>query len=474
MARKEVIKIGKGLDIPLRGSAGQTLGETPHITEYAVKPTDYVGVVARLLVAEGDTVLAGTPLFEDKNNAAARFVSPVSGTVLRVVRGEKRRIEAVVVACDGTHTSVDFRPALQNSLEQLSQEDIRAMFINSGLWATLVQRPFGIIPAADARPKAVFVSCFDTSPLPVDLAFALQGREEDFQWGVEVLHRLVGEVHLSVAQNDKKLVNAFFSMVRHASIHTFAGPHPAGLVGTQIAKISPIDKPDYAARNIDNGCDGTVWTLDVQDVATIGHLFCTGTYSPERVVAVCGPVVSKPQYFKTFVGANVTPLLNAAGLAMPEADCRIISGNVLSGTQIEPDGFLSATATKVSVIPEGNQYDFMGWLLPGFRKYSFSRTFLSGFLGKMAPAYRFDTNVHGSVRPFLFTGNFERVFPFDIYPLQLVKACIVGDVELQEKLGIYEVEPEDFALCEFIDPSKTEIQPIIRGALEVLRKEAGV
>ncbi|MCR4828217.1 MAG: Na(+)-translocating NADH-quinone reductase subunit A [Bacteroidales bacterium] len=472
MARKEVIKIGKGLDIPLRGSAGQTLGKTPHITEYALKPTDYVGVVARLLVAEGDTVLAGTPLFEDKNNAAARFVSPVSGTVLRVVRGEKRRIEAVVVACDGTHTSVVFRPALQNSLEQLSQEDIRAMLINSGLWTTLVQRPFGIIPAADARPKAVFVSCFDTSPLPVDLAFALQGREEDFQWGVEVLHRLVGEVHLSVAQNDKKLNNAFFSMVRHASIHTFAGPHPAGLVGTQIAKIAPIDRPDYEARGTGAHHDATVWTLNVQDVATIGHLFRTGSYCPQRRVAVCGPVVCKPQYFSTFAGACVAPLLAAAGLAIATDECRVVSGNVLSGTQLQPDGFLSAAADKLSVLPEGDHYDMMGWLRPNVKKFSASRTFLSGIFPFAARRSTIDTGHHGSRRPLFVTGQFEPLVPLDIYPLQLIKACIIGDIEQMEALGIYEVEPEDLALCEFADTSKTEIQAIIRDGLEKIRLDS--
>ncbi len=259
------------------------------------------------------------------------------------------------------------------------------------------------------------------------------------------------------------------------------GPHPAGNIGTIVAAIDPINKGEY------------VWSVNAQDVANIGRWVTSGEYRPERVIAVGGPTAKAPHYYRLIVGACITtisdtqlidpnyPLLNTE---QSTPNTRIISGSALSGTQITPDGYLGMYDQQMTFLEEGDHYDFMGWLMPGLKKFSFSKTFLSGLvepflslrslesLRSLTPSYTFNTNVHGSVRPFLFTGSFERVFPFDIYPLQLIKACIVGDVELQEKLGIYEVEPEDFALCEFIDPSKTEIQTIIREALEVLRKEA--
>ena len=318
------------------------------------------------------------------------------------------------------------------------------------------ERPFGAIANPDHKPKGIFVSLRDTNPLAPDLDYALHGREHEFEAGVKALEAFA-EVHLVRAE----------------------GPHPAGNVGTQIAKISPINKGEY------------VWTVGAQDVANIGRWCLTGQYRPERVIAVGGPTAKVPHYYRVVCGACLRQITEAQlmnnnypGISNSSCSSRIISGSVLSGTRIAPDGFLGMYDHQVSILPEGDQYEFMGWLMPGLKKFSFSKTFLSGLLGKIGNleildyfglpkmSYNFNTNVHGSVRPFLFTGSFERVFPFDIYPLQLIKACIVGDVELQEKLGIYEVEPEDFALCEFIDPSKTEIQTIIREALEVLRKEA--
>ena len=433
------IKIKKGLDIPIDGVPERTVLDMRSIDRYAVKPPDVVGFTPRLLVTEGDAVTAGQPLVADKNDPRLTLPSPVNGEVEAIVRGEKRKLLEVVVR--KTSLTSPAGPA------SLSPE--------SPCWWMIKERPFGTIANPDHKPKGIFVSLRDTNPLAPDINYTLKGREHEFDAGVQALSTYA-EVHLV-----------------HAD-----GPHPAGNVGTQIAAISPINKGEY------------VWTVGSQDVADIGHWCLTGEYCPTRIISVGGPAAKSPKYYKVICGACIKrisdvqlidssyPSINGSA-----SGTRIISGSVLSGTTIAPDGFLGMYDQQISLLQEGDQYDFMGWLMPGFKKFSFSKTFLSGILGKLGNleildylglpkiSYNFNTNLHGGRRPFLFTGSFERVFPFDIYPLQLIKACIVGDVELQEKLGIYEVEPEDFALCEFIDPSKTEIQTIIREALEVLRKE---
>ena len=453
----KVIKIKKGLDIPIRGQAEKVVTELPLATEYAVKPTDFVGVAPRLFVSEGDTVLVGSPLFEDKNNEGVPFVSPVSGTVKAIVRGEKRKLLAVVVSTESaTHLTLTGTPLREG---RRTESDVKETMIKSGLWNLLRQRPFGIVPRKDSQPKAIFISGFDSSPLSVDLDFALKGREEDFQHGIKAL-AAIAPVHLSLNSKSQCNSNLIFQNTNF-SIHYFDGPHPAGLVGTQISKIDPINKGE------------TVWTVNAQDVAIIGHLLRTGEYRPERVVAVCGPSVEKPQYYRVIDGMKADALTG-----IPQAShLRTICGDILSGTSISADGFLSASCDKVSVIPEGDYYDFMGWLRPNLHKYSFSRTFLSGLLSKFRiknSKLDFDTGKHGSVRPLFVTGEFEKLTPLDIYPMQLIKACIIGDIELMENLGIYEVEPEDLALCEFADTSKTEIQAIIRNGLEKIRKELGL
>lgn len=436
----ETIKIKKGLDIPLDGAAERRIVDARSIERYAVKPPDVVGFTPRLLVAEGDTVKAGQPLVEDKNDPRLTLPSPVSGVVEAIVRGEKRRLMEVVVI---SHPS-QARPASQASLSP-----------EAPVWWMIKERPFGTIANPDHKPKGIYVSMRDTNPLAPDIDFALKGREYEFEAGVKALSAYA-DVHCVKAE----------------------GPHPAGNIGTIVATISPLNKGEY------------IWSVNTQDVANIGRWVTTGEYRPERVISVGGPAAKAPKHYRVLCGASMQrisavqlmdtgyPTLNAKHTA---SGTRIVSGSALSGTTIEADGFLGMYDQQLCFIEEGDHYDFMGWLMPGFKKYSFSYTFLSGLLRPfkaleplmpIKPTYSFNTNMHGSVRPFLFTGSFERVFPFDIYPLQLIKACIVGDVELQEKLGIYEVEPEDFALCEFIDPSKTEIQTIIREALEVLRKEA--
>lgn len=456
LAILETIRINKGLDIPIGGRADRQVLDVRSIECYAVKPSDVVGFVPRLLVAEGDSVKAGQPLVVDKGDERLFLPSPIDGTVCAIVRGEKRKLMEVVIKgkrgikVKGETKAAPFSP-------------------QSPCWWMLRERPFGIIANPDHKPKGIYVSMRDTNPLAPDIDFSLQGREQEFESGVRALKEYA-PVHVVRAE----------------------GPHPAGNVGTIIAALDPINKGEC------------VWTVGAQDVANIGRWCLTGDYCPERVIAVGGPDAKFPKYYRVLCGACLksisdTQLMNpnyprfdvrndeAANKANPESGnyaTRIISGSPLSGTIVAPDGFLGMYDHQVVFLPEGNYYDFMGWLMPGFRKFSFSRTFLSGFMPKSTfkpmdvslPRFenywRFDTNTHGDVRPLVFTGNFERVFPFNVFPTQLLKACIVGDLELMENLGIYEVEPEDFALCEFIDTSKTDIQAIIREALEKLRKEA--
>ena len=470
----DTITIRKGLDIPIAGAAERRITNALDIKAYAVKPTDFVGLVPRLCVAEGDTVAIGDTLFVDKHDERIRFTSPVHGQVKAIVRGEKRRLEAVVV-----EAFPENKPAVFDIPR--NAEELKALMLRCGLWTMLRQRPFGVIANPDNPPKAIFVSAFDSAPLAPDYDFVLQGREEWFKKGLEALCQLTtGKVHIGFRPN-QSLAKHLSPLTSHLSPLNFKGPHPAGNVGTQIAHIDPINKGEV------------VWTMNPQDVAVLGELASTGVYRPEKVIAVAGPQIKNPHYYRIKAGASMAGIvaeqvLNPDYPKMASDESikanRIVSGNVLSGTQITADGFIGAYDSLLSIIPEGDYYDFMGWLMPGFKKYSFSRTFLSGFLPKngfkpfgiriprFSSFWKYDTNTHGDERPLVFTGDFERVFPFNIYPTQLIKACIVGDIDLMEQLGIYEVEPEDFALCEFIDVSKTEIQHIVRQALETLRKEA--
>ena len=457
------ITIRKGLDIPISGAAELRLTDARSITTYAVKPTDFVGLTPRLMVEEGDTVNVGDALFVDKHDERIRFTSPVDGHVKAIVRGEKRKLLEVVIEADfkstgSTGSDYKSSPTMQTT------DEIKAAMLQCGLWTMLRQRPFGTIANPDDKPKAIFVSAFDSAPLAPDYDFALQGKKTFFAKGIDALTQLTdGLVHVCFRPG-QKLAESLDRFVprddakRRVEIHYVKGAHPSGNIGTQIAKIDPINKGEV------------VWTMNAQDVAVLGELIMAGIYRPEKVIAVAGPEIKDPHYYRIIAGAS-TETIVANQIEGDMMNYRVISGNVLSGTQIAAIGFIGAYDNMLTLLPEGDYYDFMGWLMPGFRKFSFSRTFFSGFIPKMLK-WNFDTNTHGDVRPLVFTGNFERVFPFDIYPTQLIKACIVGDIDLMENLGIYEVEPEDFALCEFIDTSKTDIQAIIREALEKLRKEA--
>ena len=469
----DTITIRQGLDLPIGGAAEMLLSDARSLTTYAVKPTDFVGLTPRLLVEEGDILAAGDALFCDKNDERIRFTSPVSGQVKAIVRGEKRRLLEVVVEADfksAGSAGSDYK----SSPTPHTPEEIKSAMLQCGLWTSLRQRPFGTVANPDDKPKAIFVSAFNSAPLAPDYDFVMQGKEKWLKKGLDALTQLTdGKVHICFRPGQRLAKQLPTEQLNNSQLttHYIKGPHPSGNIGTQIAHIDPINKGEV------------VWTMNLQDVAVLGELVATGVYNPEKIIAVAGPDIKHPHYYRVKAGACMAEIIKGQLLNSdyPKIDAddaakanRIISGDILSGTQIASDGFLGAYDDLVSILPEGDYYDFMGWLMPGFRKYSFSRTFLSGILSTLntkLSTYKFDTNTHGDERPLVFTGNFERVFPFDIYPTQLIKACIIGDIELMENLGIYEIEPEDFALCEFIDTSKTDIQAIIREALEKVRKE---
>lgn len=421
------IKIRKGLDIRLAGAPSKQI-ERFEPKFCAIRPTDFIGVVPKLHVEEGDTVKVGSVLFHDKNNERIVFTSPISGTVKAIVRGEKRAILKIMVENDGKNDAIDFS-FVNDPIDKMLQ---------SGVWPMLRQRPFATIANPNDRPKHIFVSMFDTSPLAPDNDYIIENQYDAIAEGINVLSRLTdGNVYINVNVNSTTCtdaINRISTGINNVVITQFEGPHPAGNVGTQINALSPINKGE------------TVWYCYPQDVITIGKLFLTGRYDSTRIIAMTGSAVKNPHYYQTQVGADITPILDIVD------NSRVISGNVLTGTKITGDNCIGFYDSQVTVIPEGNEYKLFGWLRPIFKRFT-------------------DTNTNGDTRPYIMTGQFERVFPFDIYPMQLIKACLIKDIDQMEELGIYEVDAEDFALCEVIDPSKTQIQQIIRDGLEFIRKE---
>ncbi|MDL2314685.1 Na(+)-translocating NADH-quinone reductase subunit A [Bacteroidales bacterium OttesenSCG-928-C19] len=448
------IHISKGLDINLLGDADKVVLNALNIRKYAVKPADFIGITPKLLVQEGDTVKAGDPLFFDKYNERVLFTSPVSGTIAEIRRGEKRVIEEVCISADEKIEYADFG---KEEIAGLNRELIIEKLLKSGAWVSLRQRPYNVIANPQDAPKAIFISGFDSAPLAPDYDLAVHGRGPVFQAGLDVLAKLTaGKVHLNL--HTKKNTSGVFRNSKNVQINWFSGKHPAGNVGVQIHHIDPINKGDI------------VWHINPQEVITIGTLFLEGKYCPERIIALTGSELLNRKYYRVFAGANVQYLVRDH---IENENVRYISGNVLTGKRIAKGGYLGHYHYQVTVLPEGDHYEFLGWVTPGIEKYSFSRTFLSGFLSKLPvkKKYKIDTNLHGGHRALVMTGEFEKVFPMDIYPMQLIKACIIEDIDQMEQLGIYEVDEEDFALCEFIDTSKTEIQTIIRKGLDLVRKE---
>lgn len=444
------INIKKGLNINLLGEAEKIIADLPIPGTFAIKPTDFIGITPKLLVNKGDEIQAGTPLFYDKNNESVKFCSPVSGEVVDVIRGDKRRILEIKILADKeiVYTSID-----KIDVHKATREDIINTLINNGGWPFIRQRPYGIIANPGQTPKSIFVSAFDTSPLAPDYNFILQGHEEDFQTGLDALQKLTeGKVHLNIHSGKD---SSFFTKAKGVEINQFTGPHPSGNVGVQIHHIDPVNKGEV------------VWCINPQDVLIIGRLFNHGKFDTTRIMALTGSQVVSPKYYKTLLGGAISNMLNHAEIKGGEN--RIISGNVLTGQQIEENGYLGFYDAQITVIPEGHAFEFMGWLTPGLKKFSASRAFFSWLTP--AKKHLLDTNLHGEERPFVVSGEYERVFPMDIYPVLLLKAILIEDIELMENLGIYEVVEEDFALCEFVCTSKIKSQELIRHGLDIVRKE---
>jgi len=444
------INLKKGFNIRLEGCATEILSETTDHILYGVKPIDFPGLIPKLEVRQGDEVLAGTPLFHDKIHPEIKFTSPVSGKVVRIERGERRKILEVVVERSG-NGFVDFGKA---DPAKLSSERIKEVLLNSGAWPAVRQRPYHVIADPRDNPKSVFIPGFDTAPLAPDFNFIIGNYPSSFlSTGISVLSKLTnGKVNLIL--NGKGSSGRLLENLPGVEISYFSGPHPAGNVGVHIHHIDPLNKGEI------------VWFVNLQDLIMIGRLFEEGVYRPERIVALTGSEVIHPQYYRTLSGTAVSSLV--AGNLKP-GNLRIISGNVLTGTKIDSNGYLGFYDSQLSVIPEGNYYEFFGWASPGIDKFSFSHTFLSSLFPERN--FRLDTNLHGGERAFVVTGQYEKVMPMDIFPMQLLKAIMAEDIDMMENLGIYEVAEEDFALCEFICPSKIEIQSVVRKGLDLMRKE---
>ena len=444
-----VVKISKGLNINLKGAPAQELTAVETPKYYALMPADFTRVTPKVVVKPEDVVKAGEPLFVDKSIPELQFVSPVSGKVVAVNRGERRRVLSVVVESDGKFESVEYKA---KDVLSLSADDVKADLLKAGLFAFVRQRPCDVIADPKDTPRAIYVSAFDTKPLAVSFEMALKGNEEDFQVGLDALSR-IAPVHLGICKCQKSTA---LTVAKNVQTTVFVGPHPAGNVGVQINKTAPINKGEI------------VWTIGAEEVIFIGRLFNKGKVDFTRTIALAGSEVKNPSYSKVVLGAQLENILK--GRLEDKYENRIIDGNVLTGKKTTADGFLGAFSTEVTVIPEiMNDADMLGWAMPRFGMYSTSRSYFSWLCPKRK--YTIDARIKGGERHMIMSNEYDKVFPMDIYPEYLLKAIITGNIDKMEQLGIYEVAPEDFALCEFVDSSKLELQRIVREGLDKLRAE---
>ena len=447
----KVIKLKKGLDIKLNGEAEKVVKPAEKCSLYGLKPTDFRALTPKLAVKAGDEVKAGDVLFTDKTNPDVRFTAPVSGTIEAVNRGERRKLLEVVIKAGNEIQYNDFGSA---DVNKASREEIIAKLLESGVWPMIKQRPYDIIANPATTPKAIFVSAFDSAPLAPDYDLILKDDEKDLQAGIDCLKKLSGKnVNLGVKAGTP--ATSVFMKLKNVECTAFEGPHPAGNVGIQIHHINPINKGEL------------VWTVNIQDVAIIGRLFNTGHFDARKTIVLCGSEVEKPAYYQAILGASVNCLTN--GKLKNQVHQRIISGNVLTGTKVDSNNFLGYYDNQITVIPEGDSYEFLGWATPGFNKLSASKLFPSFLFPNKH--YTLNANYHGEGRAFVVTGQYEKVFPMDIFPVYLLKAILAQDIDKMEQLGLYEVAPEDMALCEFVCTSKTPVQKILNQGIELMMKE---
>lgn len=446
----DVIRLRKGLDIKLKGAAETVLETLPVPATVALKPTDFPGLTPKMSVKPGNEVKAGEALFYDKYHPDVVYTAPVGGKVASVNRGERRRILEVVIETDAGVGSAEFTKTNPGSL---SAEEVKQQMLKSGMWPFIKRRPYGIVASPDEKPKAIFVSTFDTAPLAPDYNFIMEGQLSTFQTGIDALAKLTnGKIFLGISNK------SVFGNIKNAEIRQFNGPHPAGNAGVQIHHISPVNKGEV------------VWTINPQDVLFIGRLFETGKVDFSKVIALTGSEVEKPKYFQTVLGAPVSSVTDGR-LKKANYKQRIISGNVLTGTKVKPLNYIGFYDSQVTVIPEGDDYELFGWAAPGFEKFSASKTFLSKLFPKKE--YEMNANLHGGERAFVLSGQYEKVVPMDILPVFLLKACLADDIDKMEQLGIYEVVEEDLALCEYVCTSKIKVQDILRTGINTMIKELG-
>lgn len=455
MSRKKRIK--KGVDIRLSGRPTDSVITAPNASVYAVKPPDFTGVTPKLCVRVGDVIEAGTCVFYDKKTPSVHFATPVAGTVKEIVRGAKRRILAIEIEASEHNAYQDFGVL---DVEKSDNHTILSRILEGGMFPYFRQRPFDIIANPEDTPRSIHVSGFDTSPLAASTSIALEGRMSDFQNGIDALAKLAGAggVFLGIKDSDMTLAG-----VRNCEITEYEGPHPAGNVGVQIHHTAPLSKGEV------------VWTIGYQDVANLGAFLASGKYIPTKIVAVGGSECDTPQHVKTLAGASVSSIVNIPETASNGDSVRVISGSPLTGDQISKDGYIGAFHSAIALLAEGSEPKFLlteGWLGLGLKRFSLSHSFLTWLMPK-SREWDLDTNMGGEERAFVVTGEYEKLFPMDIYPQHLVKSIIVNDIDTMEKLGIYEVAPEDFALCEYGCTSKIEVQQIVREGLDNLRNELG-
>lgn len=445
-----VIKLRKGLDINLKGKAAKQKFSVKAAAQYAIVPDDFVGMTPKVVVREGDKVKAGDALFVNKKQTDVKFASPVSGVVQAVVRGDRRKVLRVVVEADKDQQYVDFG---QKQVASLDGDAVVKALLEAGLFGYINQLPYAVSTTPDQKPRAVFVSALRDMPLAGDFEYELQGNEEDFQTGLTALSK-VAPVYLGIGakQTSKALTEA-----KDVEVNVFDGPCPAGNVGVQVNNIAPVNKGEV------------VWTVDPTAVIFFGRLFRTGKVDLRRLVAVAGSEITKPEYAEVLVGQPIADLLE--GRLAAKNHVRIINGNPLTGRKATMDDFVGGHTSEITVIPEGDNVDEMlGWILPRTNDFSVSRSYFSWLFGKNKE-YALDARVKGGERHMIMSGEYDKVLPMDIYAEYLIKAIIAGDIDRMEQLGIYEVAPEDFAVAEFVDSSKLELQHIVRQGLDMLRKE---
>ena len=446
------IRIKKGLDINLVGVAEKTTSKAVSSNVYAIQLGDFHGITPKMLVKQGAEVKAGEPLFYNKNIEEMLFVSPVSGELIEIERGDRRRILTLKILADKTQESLVSKTI---DVDGATKEQVKSALLKGGCWPFLKQRPYDVIANPDTTPKSIFISGYSSGPLQADLDYVLDGKENQIQAAITALGKLTpGKVHVSVGESGTSPL----AKLKGIELHKISGPHPVGLVGTQINRVDPISKGEL------------VWTVTPQDLVIIGEFLLTGKFNAERIVALAGSSVKSPKYYTTIIGAEISTFLYASGVN--EENFRVINGDVLTGAKSKPDGYLGYYNNLVTVIPEGDDYEFFGWNKPVFDKISATRALTFSWM-QPNKKYDLDTNTNGEHRAFVVTGQYEEVFPMDIFPMQLLKACMVKDLDEMEQLGLYEVAPEDFSLTEFICISKQPHQKIIREGLDLLQKEIG-